>query len=81
MNVLIYSKRQCPACTKSKALLDMKGISYRESIIGEDILREDFVELFPEQKSVPLIIIDGVKVGNYEQLREHLDNRPQFLRD
>lgn len=81
MSVLIYSKRQCPACIKAKALLDIKGISYKESIIGEDILREDFVELFPNQQSVPFIVVDGKKIGGFDQLREWVDNRPQFLQD
>lgn len=79
MNVLIYSKKDCPSCIKAKSLLNVKGIPYRESIIGEDILREDFVATFPEARTAPFIIIDGVKVGGYEQLKEHLDNRPEFL--
>lgn len=79
MNVLIYSKKDCPSCIKAKSLLNVKGIQYRESIIGEDILREDFVATFPEVRTAPFIIIDGVKVGGYEQLREYLDNRPEFL--
>lgn len=79
MNVLVYSKKQCSFCVKAKALLDMKNIPYRESVIGEDILREDFMSIFPEQKSVPLIVIDGQKVGGYQELVEFLDNRPQFL--
>ena len=79
MNVLIYSKKDCPSCVKAKSLLNVKGIPYRESIIGEDILREDFVATFPDVRTAPFIIIDGVKVGGYEQLKEHLDNRPEFL--
>lgn len=75
MNVLVYSKSSCPSCMKAKVLLDLKGIEYTESVIGQDILREDFIELFPEQKTVPLIIIDGVKIGGYEELRDHLDNK------
>lgn len=79
MNVLIYSKKDCPSCIKAKSLLNVKGIQYRESIIGEDILREDFVATFPDVRTAPFIIVDGVKVGGYEQLREYLDNRPEFL--
>lgn len=78
MNVLIYSKKDCPSCVKAKALLNIKGIEYNESVIGEDILREDFMATFPDVRTVPFIIVDGVKIGGYEQLREHLD-RPEFL--
>lgn len=79
MNVLIYTKKDCSFCVKAKSLLNLKNIPYREAVIGEDILREDFIATFPNVKTVPYIIIDGVQVGGYEQLREYLENRPQFL--
>lgn len=79
MNVLVYTKDNCPYCVKAKALLAMKGVSYTESVIGVDILREDFMTLFPDVRTVPLIIINEVKVGGYDQLREYFDNRPEYL--
>lgn len=79
MKALIYSKRQCPYCDKAKALFNIKGQEYTESIIGEDIIREDFMELFPDVRTVPLIFIDGKRIGGYEQLREYYDNRPELL--
>jgi glutaredoxin len=75
----MYTKKECPSCMKAKALLNTKGMKYTESVVGENILREDFVSLFPEVRSVPFIIIDGVKIGGYNQLKEHLDNRPEFI--
>ena len=79
MNVLIYTKKDCPSCIKAKSLLNIKGIDFKESVIGEDILREDFVATFPEVRTAPLIIVDGVKIGGYEQLREYIESRPEFL--
>jgi glutaredoxin len=79
MNVLVYTKKDCSSCVKAKSLLNLRGISFRESVIGEDILREDFTTMFPEVRMAPFVIIDGVKVGGFEQLREYLDNRPEFL--
>lgn len=79
MNVLIYTKQDCPSCIKAKSLLNIKGIDFKESVIGVDILREDFTATFPEVRTAPFIIIDGVKVGGYEHLREYLDNRPELL--
>jgi glutaredoxin 3 len=79
MNVLIYTKKDCPSCIKAKSLLNIRGIEFKESVIGEDILREDFVATFPDVRTAPYIIVDGVKVGGYEQLREYLDARPEFL--
>ena len=79
MNILMYTKKECPSCMKAKALLRTSSLNFTESVIGEQILREDFVTLFPEARTVPFIIIDGVKIGGYEQLKEHLDRKPEFI--
>lgn len=76
MNVIVYSKSDCPYCVKAKNLLTQKGFDYTEVVIGQDILREDFVSTFPEQKTVPLIMIDGVKVGGYDKLTEWFNAQP-----
>lgn len=77
-NIIVYSKPDCPYCVKAKMLLKVKQHPYTESVIGKDILREDFVSLFPDVRTVPLIVIDGVKIGGYDQLVEWFDN-PQLL--
>jgi glutaredoxin len=77
--IIVYSKPDCPYCVKAKMLLRLRDIPYVESVVGKDILREDFVSLFPDVRSVPLIVIDGVKIGGYDQLVEWFDNRTQLL--
>ena len=74
MRAIIYTKENCPYCVKAKTLFNIKRIDYTEVHIGSDITREDFISLFPEQKTVPLIIIDGVKIGGYDKLTEWFDN-------
>ena len=76
---LIYSKPDCPYCVRAKTLLNAKGIMFTESIIGRDVLREDFAEMFPDQKTVPLIFIDGNRIGGYTDLVEHFNNGAQLL--
>lgn len=75
MKALIYTKSNCQYCVKAKTLFGIRGIEYIETVIGEDIQREDFMSLFPEQKSVPLIIIDGEKVGGYDDFVKWLDTK------
>jgi len=79
MKVIVYTKDNCPYCVKAKQLLSIKNVDYNEVVIGQDIVREDFMSLFPDVRTVPLIIIDDEKVGGYEQLREYIDNQPKFL--
>lgn len=73
MRALIYTKDNCPYCVKAKALLTIKKIEYTENKIGQEITREDFISLFPDQKTVPLIFIDDVKVGGYDQLNKYFN--------
>lgn len=80
MRALIYTKEQCPYCVKAKALLLQHNIDFMEVRIGDDMLREDFIELFPEQKTVPLIFLNGEKVGGYNELQERFNNAgPEYL--
>jgi hypothetical protein len=71
-------------------LLQNKGIEFKESIIGIHIMRESFVEMFPEAKTVPHILkteSDGFfeVIGGYDQLVEYVklmdnpDNGTEFL--
>ena len=77
MIIAVYTKTGCPSCVKAKNLLNNLKLAYEEVEIGKDILREDFMSLFPGVMSVPLIIIDEVKVGGYEQLERYLNEHTQ----
>lgn len=70
--IVVYSKANCVYCDRAKALLNSKGLPYVETRLGEDILREDFMATFPEVRTMPFIIIDGVKIGGYTELVKHL---------
>jgi glutaredoxin 3 len=74
MSALIYTKPACPFCDYAKMLMVTKNVSYTESVISKDIVREEFVEMFPDVKTVPLIFIDGVRIGGYNDLKEYFEN-------
>lgn len=75
MKVLIYTKDNCPFCTKVKALFTIKGVDWTECKVNEDITREEFISLFPEQKTLPLVFINDEKVGGYEETRTYFDTK------
>lgn len=77
---IIYTKDNCPFCVQAKNLFSLKGETYQEMKIGVDLTREEFMEIFPDVKTVPFIIIDEERVGGYDRLVEYY-NRPdqQFL--
>ena len=75
-NVLIYTKDNCSYCVQAKNLFTNKGQQYIEKKIGKDLTREEFLESFPDVRTVPFIIIDTEKVGGYDKLIEWYD-RPE----
>lgn len=75
MKVIIYTKEACSYCTNAKLLLNSKGLSYTEYKLGEDFTRETLLEMFPEARTFPIIVIDGFNIGGYIQLKEKLDSQ------
>ena len=73
MNVIVWSKTNCPFCVKAKHSLADKGIEYEERLIGNDWTREQLLEMVPEARSVPQIIIDGNVIGGYNDLIKYLN--------
>jgi glutaredoxin 3 len=68
----VYSKDNCPYCVKAKNLLNAHGIEFTEIKIGVDITRDEFLEAFPNARTVPQIILEGEHIGGYTKLVEYL---------
>lgn len=71
----IYSKVDCPYCKAAKDLLDVNNIEYNEYVIGRDLTREEFLEKFPNVKTVPQILVDNNIIGGYDKLLEHVSKK------
>ena len=69
----IYGKPQCPYCDMAKNLCEQKGVEYTYKSFGTDFTREEMVELFPTARTFPQIIVDGDKIGGYNELKAHFD--------
>lgn len=75
-DALLYTKDNCSYCIKAKSLLTLEKMSYEEVTIGKDITREEFISMYPNQKSVPLIFVNGEKIGGYNELLDYVNRRP-----
>ena len=74
MKIKIYGKPNCSYCTDSKQFLDEKGIDYQYVDIEEGLgQREMLLEKYPSVKTVPVIEVDGVWIGGYTELKEHIN--------
>ena len=65
----VYTSRFSPACMKTKALLDGKGVAYNEFFVDRDEQnRTVMVTRSGGRTSVPQIFINGRGVGGYDEL-------------
>jgi glutaredoxin 3 len=68
----IYSKPDCGFCKAAKDLLELNDIRYTEHTIGTHLTREEFIERFPQIKTVPAILVDSNYIGGYNELLNHV---------
>lgn len=71
--ILIYGKPGCPFCEKAKTLCEIRGLAYEYKSMGTDFTREELLETFPMAKTVPQIVVNGVKIGGYEDLTKYIE--------
>jgi len=65
--VVMYSTGWCPYCMRARALLERKGIAYREVDVDEAEHRDAMVAA-TGRRTVPQIFVGKRHVGGYEEL-------------
>ena len=69
MNIIIYTKSNCPNCTTAKQLLKSKGLEYSEISVETKDGMHALVSLNPEARQMPQIFINGQRVGGLAGLQ------------
>jgi glutaredoxin 3 len=72
--VEVLSKPLCPYCDKAKALLTRMNIPFTTRTLGEDLTREELLEIAPTARTMPQIIINSEVIGGYDQLNTYIEN-------
>jgi GrxC family glutaredoxin len=67
-DIQVYTKEWCPYCTWAKALLNAKGLSYREVDVTVDPAAEQEMIVRSGLRTVPQIFIDGESIGGFDAL-------------
>jgi len=67
-NIDIYTKSYCPFCTRAKALLDAKGVSYRELEVSTDQALQQQMRTRSGRRTVPQIFIGDHHIGGSDDL-------------
>jgi glutaredoxin 3 len=68
-DVVIYSRSWCGYCTRAKALLASKVVTFREiEMDGNDALRDEMVARAGGRRTVPQVFIGETHVGGCDDL-------------
>lgn len=63
MNFTVYSKHNCPYCTKIKQVLELTESKHVVYTLDQDFTREEFYLEFGEGSTFPQVICDDKKLG------------------
>lgn len=67
--VEMYTMDYCPYCIRAKNLLNKKNVAYIERRVDQDpALLDEVVERSGGRATVPQIFIDGVHVGDCDEV-------------
>lgn len=67
--VRVYSTTYCGYCRRAEELLDRLGIAYESIDVTSDWdMRDWLVENARGRRTVPVIFIDGLPIGGYQEL-------------
>ena len=73
MKVTIYSKDSCPYCVKAINLLKTTDLEFEELKLDKHFSREEILEWYPEARTFPVVVLDNMWIGGYDQLVEVVD--------
>ena len=68
----IYSKPSCGYCSQAKDLLTMEQLPFDYLTLGTHYSLQEFMELFPNARTFPMIVKDGECIGGFNNLVEYL---------
>jgi len=69
----IYGKPMCPYCDQAKRLCETREFKYTYKSLGTDYTKEELLESFPGARTVPQIIVNGTKIGGYNELVKYIE--------
>lgn len=72
MNIVIYTKSNCPNCFTAKQILNSKRIDYVEVDVELGNRWQNLLKEFPDARQMPQIFINDQRVGGLAGLQAAL---------
>jgi len=77
-NVVLITRDECTYCDNAKALLIMNNIKFTEYHMGLDYTREEVLEKYPTQKTLPIVLINDELIGGYTELFDRMRGKDEI---
>ena len=71
----IYSKPNCSYCSQAKQLLEQNKLEFEYKNLGTHYSLQEFMELFPNARTFPMIVKYGEVIGGFNNLVEYLNQQ------
>lgn len=70
----VWTKDNCGYCVRAKQLILMRGHQYQEKKVANGYYQlEDLVQVVPNARTFPQIILDGDVIGGYDELVKYFE--------
>jgi glutaredoxin 3 len=66
--IRLYTTEWCGFCVRARALLERRGLAFDEVSLDDDPAFRQTVFDLGRRWTVPLVVIDGVPIGGYDEL-------------
>lgn len=67
--IQIYTKPNCSYCSYAKTFMRENNIPYIEYKLDLDFTRDYIVEKFPFASTYPVILVEGIYIGGFTDLK------------
>ena len=72
-HAIVFSQPRCPGCVTAKTTLAIAGYTVEERELGNGWTKSQLLEIFPDARSVPQVIINNVPVGSLANVLNYLE--------
>ena len=79
MNIVVYTKSNCPNCIAAKMMLQLLRLDYLEIDAELGSRWENLLKEFPDARQMPQVFIDDQRVGGVEGLKAALKQLGKML--
>lgn len=72
MTFTVYSKNNCPYCSKVKQVLEITGMTHVIYELDKDFTKDQFIDEFGEGTTFPQVIVDDKNLGGCKETVKYL---------